>query len=101
MQRLLIGAVCAAMMAPAAYAQGSADRSVCGVRADVVEKLSGKFGELQQGAGLVNKNRVLELWHSAKTGSWTILMTRADGKTCIMAAGLHWKDQELVPGDPT
>lgn len=101
MRRLLIGAVSALTMAQVAHAQDGAQQAICGTRADVVEKLSGKFGELQQGAGLVNKNRILELWRSEKTGSWTILMTRADGKTCILAAGNHWKDQDLIPGDPT
>lgn len=100
MRRLLIGVAYAVAMTSVAHAQGAAETSVCGTRTDVVKKLAAKFGELQQGAGLINKNRVLELWLSEETGSWTILMTRADGKTCIMAAGEHWKDQPVLAGDP-
>ncbi len=45
---------------------------------------------------------VFEVWASEKTGSWTILFTRPDGVTCIMATGHDW--QSLSPlspvGDP-
>lgn len=72
----------------------------CGERHVVTERLEIRFGEIQQGTGMVSTDRVLELWRS-KEGSWTILMTRPDGQTCIMAAGDAWDDKDAIPGDPT
>ena len=70
----------------------------CGDREFVTAKLEAKYGEIQQGAGLVSADKVLELWSSAE-GSWTILMTRSDGLTCIMAAGNYWRDRQNGAGD--
>lgn len=83
-----------------AYAQSLAEQATCGDREELTSKLTRKFGEMQQGTGLVSQNRVLELWRSGD-GSWTVLMTRPDGKTCILAAGSFWRDFDPgQPGDP-
>lgn len=74
--------------------------NTCGARDEVTAKLAGKYGETQTATGLVSSNRVLEVWRSAD-GTWTLLMTRPDGKTCIVAAGSLWRDGISAPGDPT
>lgn len=75
----------AAVAAPA-HAEGPQ----CGARADVIEMLREKHGEAVTGAGLAGDSAVVELWASPVTGTWTILMTRPDGATCLMAAGEAW-----------
>lgn len=84
-----------------AQAQPMMPQSVCGTRAEVTTKLEATFGELQKGAGMVSDRRVMELWQSRETGSWTLLMTQTDGQTCIIAAGKHWRDRPALQGDPT
>lgn len=102
MRRLLTTLAAAAVLTTTpATAQTLLDEGVCGKREEVTGRLEAKFGEFQKGAGVVSNNRVLELWQSKKTGSWTVLMTRTDGRTCIIAAGNHWRDQKLTEGDPT
>ncbi len=64
----------------------------CAARDSVVEKLKGGYGETFAGGGLQNSNRVFEVWHSTEKGTWTILMTMANGTTCIMASGTNWRD---------
>ena len=64
----------------------------CAKRDIVIEKLSANYGEAFGGGGLQNSNRVFEVWFSEEKGTWTILMTRADGVTCIMASGTNWRD---------
>lgn len=101
MSRLPLAFTFAAMLiAGPASAQFIDSETTCGARETVTERLEVRFGEIQQGTGLVSTNRILELWRS-KDGTWTILMTRPDGKTCILAAGQGWDEKNAVPGDPT
>jgi hypothetical protein len=73
----------------------------CGERKDLVQRLERMFGEVQKGAGLVSAAQLLEVWGSDETGTWTILMTRPDGQSCVLAAGEAWRDVELaVEGEP-
>ena len=62
----------------------------CADRGMVVEKLASGYGEAFAGGGLQNQNRVFEVWFSEEKGTWTILMTKTDGTTCIMASGTNW-----------
>ena len=54
------------------------------------------------GGGLQNSQRIFEVWVSDKDGTWTILMTRADGKSCIMSRlGTNWRESKpVVAGVP-
>ena len=102
---LVFGA--AALAPPMAIAQSAnaipaqANRAACGPRAQVTEHLAQRFGETRRGAGLVSARQIFEIWRSDETGSWTILMTRADGVSCIVAAGSAWHNASprIVSGD--
>lgn len=63
----------------------------CGMRDAVIGALAEGYGERLAGAGLQSETRVLEVWTSDESGTWTILMTRADGTTCIVASGTDWR----------
>ncbi len=92
MPRFLTGLTVLATVFPATlHAQSN-----CAARDHVVQKLSTGYGEAFAGGGLQNANRVFEVWFSQEKGTWTILMTRADGTTCIMASGTNW-----LEGEPT
>jgi hypothetical protein len=65
----------------------------CGTRAKVVERLSGEFGETRRGIGLNAGNRILEVWASDATGSWTVTVSLPDGRTCLLATGQAWEDR--------
>ncbi|MDA8585818.1 hypothetical protein N9L47_06040 [Rhodobacteraceae bacterium] len=90
---LVATAVTAAVLVPEAV-QAQAN---CGNRDSVVDKLSGKYGESFSGGGLQNADHLFEVWLSEEKGTWTILMTRADGTSCIMAAGTNWRDGLKIP----
>ena len=59
----------------------------CGPRADVVSTLGQKYDEQLIGGGLQGAERILEVWRAEDGSSWTILLTEAGGKSCIIAAG--------------
>ena len=85
---------------PAAHAQeGGQARVACAPRAALVDKLSSAYSETREGAGLRTGTQILEIWTSAETGTWTVLITRADGLSCIVASGTHWlRDAPKVAG---
>ena len=69
----------------------------CGERDSVVGKLKSGYGEAFAGGGLQNSSAIFEVWFSEEKGTWTILLTRADGTSCIMASGTNWR--EALPGE--
>lgn len=73
----------------AAPAQGSS----CGPRDEVVATLLDRYGENFSGGGLQGERAVYEVWTSDEVGTWTILLTRPDGISCIMASGTDWLPQ--------
>jgi hypothetical protein len=91
---LVFGA--AAIAPPAVMAQNG-----CAPRDAIVEKLAQKYSEKLTGGGLQNANTLLEVWTSEKTGSFTVLMTHANGVSCIVASGQDWTSTEvaMVPED--
>ena len=64
--------------------------TACGPRAEIVAKLAQEFKESQQAVGLVNENAVLEVFVSGN-GTWTIIATGTDGKSCLLSAGKDWQ----------
>jgi hypothetical protein len=75
-----------------------ASAAPCGVRDLMVERLLSHHKEQLTATGLQNERSVVEVWTS-KDGSFTILITRADGISCMVSAGHHWTAVEPKP-DP-
>jgi len=71
-----------------------ANAAACGMRKDLVGYLTKRYKEHPRAIGLVSKNSVLEIMVSKK-GTWSILVTMTDGRTCIVAAGQNWEDIKL------
>ena len=63
----------------------------CGDREAIATHLTAKFGERNAALGLASSPGLREIWASDATGSWSILLTRPDGQTCIMATGTHFQ----------
>lgn len=63
--------------------------AMCGERAAIIDQLKTKYQETRQAVGLIANNGAAELYVSEK-GTWTMLVTLASGKSCIIAAGHSW-----------
>ena len=59
----------------------------CADRAQIVERLAQSYGESRQSVGLASDNALVEVFASSETGSWTIVITRPGGPSCLVAAG--------------
>ena len=64
--------------------------AICATRESLVVRLEALFQETLTARGLQSGNALIEVFASKETGSYTILMTRPDGISCIMSAGSHW-----------
>ena len=76
----------------------------CASRDLVLNRLQSNFGESLTAGGLRSQSQILEVWASDATGTWTVLMTTADGMTCVMASGTNWhqnKPKLAVMGVPS
>lgn len=69
----------------------------CGPREELVKLLSDQYKESAVGIGLAQSGQVLEVFASS-IGSWSMVMTTTDGKTCIVAAGDNWEMVTKVKG---
>jgi len=87
----------AAALAPPVLAQSTA----CLPRDRLVESLSDKFSESLAGGGLQSAEQLIEIWRSEASGSFTIIMTRPDGVSCVVATGENWQDAAAVPAGVT
>lgn len=68
----------------------------CGERQEVMRVLQDTYAEGATALGVADDGNLLEITSSAD-GSWTILMTRPDGISCLMASGQEWKPIQRDP----
>lgn len=85
MLRILIAAAVATSLSLSAAAQ-----TVCGERGEFIDHLSRNYDEAPVAMGLVSNGSVLEVLASDK-GTWTVIVTRPDGMTCVVATGEAWE----------
>jgi len=87
-------------LAQQAAPQTSPALSACAPRDSIVAQLEKKYGETRRGAGLQNRGAVTEVFASAATGTWTIIVTRPDGVSCAVAAGEAWLEETALSALP-
>lgn len=72
------------------YTASASAQTVCGDRADIVNRLSDGYEEQQTSAGIARNGSLVEVFSSPQ-GSWTIIFTVPGGQTCLMAVGENWQ----------
>lgn len=79
-------------------------QSNCAKRAHVTKRLSEVYGERVVLGGLQKGGQsVMEVWASDQTGSYTVLITRSDGISCVIFVGTDYfavPVQQVTEGDP-
>jgi len=86
-------AVAALFLSTAAKAQTN-----CADRAMVVERLGSKYGESRRSVGVAANNSVVEMYAHDGTGSWSIVVTMPDGRSCLVASGMSYETlAEVAP----
>lgn len=84
-----------------AHAQGGP----CGMRADMLEQLESTFGEVLAGQGVIGDGTMTgEFTVNPADGSWTVIVTRPDGLSCVVIGGKGWEfflGEEKPKGQPS
>jgi hypothetical protein len=65
---------------------------VCSNHDSLVKVLVNRYKETLSQYGIAGQTKLVEIYVS-KSGTFTILATRADGISCIIATGDSWEDQ--------
>ena len=92
-------AVCVAavllMSTGAAMAQ-----QVCVLREKAVPQFQKQFEVQIVGRGLTPNGKAMFELFVSQSGTWTVLVSDTDGRSCIVASGASWQRVPLVLGDP-
>jgi hypothetical protein len=78
-----------------AQAPPSGPNPTCHSRSDLTAMLNQRYAELPSALGVQADGQLVEVFVSENGTSWTIVLTRPDGLSCIVAVGQHW---ESLPG---
>ncbi|WP_245331069.1 hypothetical protein [Mesorhizobium sophorae] len=68
---------------------------ICGGHSDLVAGLAQAFQQKQIGYGVVGRAAIVEIYVSA-SGTWTMLVTDVQGRSCIFATGDGWENTVSV-----
>lgn len=79
-----------AVLAAVLAASPALAQSVCSTRTEFIDQLAHRFAENPVAMGLASNGGVVEVLASEK-GSWTLLVTMPDGRSCVIAAGENWE----------
>ena len=69
--------------------------NVCVDRGQFIERLEQRYGERQVSNG-VNYNGVVVEIFASDTGHFTILATRPNGVSCLIASGDNWQETPIL-----
>lgn len=88
--RLLSLTIALALLLPNAARAQTATGPPCADRTSVVHNLHNVFGERLVGYGLSTAGTLIEVY-AGRAGTWTIISTRPNGTSCLVATGEAWE----------
>ncbi len=65
---------------------------VCMPRGDLREELHKQFSEAPAAGAIANNGALVQLFASRDRSSWTLVMTRPGGTSCVLVAGENWNE---------
>ena len=99
--KIIVSAIAVGFFATLQVNTFAATSAKCGDRKELVNMIEKKFKEHRVAYGLSQKSTEAFEFFASEKGTWTAMMTKNTGQTCIMATGHSWETLELVIGHPT
>lgn len=98
---LSLGVAAAALAAavPAAADPVTA-QPACQSRDEINQLLTQRFDEVPTALGLQSNGDLIQVFVSKDGQTWTIVTTRPDGISCIVALGQHWQALDAPVAGP-
>ena len=98
--RYIFVLVLAAVLVIAAAGPATAQAVKCGPHDKVLDRLEKGYGEHPVGIGVTQQGDLLEIVASTG-GSWSVVISKPNGITCLVAAGDGWRSLDgKGPKDP-
>ncbi len=85
------------MFSAPAWAGSPIAEVLCAPKDQMHKRLTLQYGGTRQATGIRNPEEIMEVWTDSQ-GDWTMVITYASGKSCIVAMGEFW--QQETPRDP-
>lgn len=73
---------------------------LCNKRSEVMKNLSLKYKEAPTALGMSSSGGVIEVMTSKDGQTWTVLLTRTDGSSCLVAMGSSWENVKYIAAGP-
>lgn len=98
----LVGSVMAmsVVAAVSAVSTPASAQQLCLLRDVAVTQLTKQHGEAVSARGLATNGKFMIELFTAESGSWTLITTDVNGRSCVVASGEAWTLVPVVPGDP-
>ncbi len=91
MVRYLTAVFSALLIGWSVFPSAAQAQTVCGERKAIVASLEKTYSEVPVSMGLGSNGAIIEVFASP-SGSFTIILTRPNGLTCVMTAGEIWEN---------
>jgi hypothetical protein len=91
MVRLFSGLLMTGLLSLGSTPGSAQSPAACGDRGHIAEKLDNGYSEKPVAMGLSTDGAVVEVFAS-NDGSFTIIVTRPNGLSCILVTGESWED---------
>jgi len=86
-------AAAASLVFPLPALAEAVDTSECPTRSRVISYLAEAYDEAPIAIGMANNGDLIEILNNPSGGTWTILVTSPEGRSCLVAAG---RDLEIL-----
>ena len=97
--RIFTAATVALALLLVAQAPASA-APLCATHKEVAERLANGFSEVPIAIALSSDGNVIEVFTRGDRATWTIVVTKPDGMSCVVAAGETWESLRELPSGP-
>jgi len=74
----------------------STQQMLCNKRSEVMKNLSANYREAPTALGMASNGGVLEVMTSRDGKTWTVLLTKPDGTSCLVAMGNSWETVKYI-----
>ncbi|OCO98185.1 MULTISPECIES: hypothetical protein [unclassified Ensifer] len=68
----------------------------CADRSEVIEFLARQYREKPAATAQINPHAIMEIY-AADNGSWTLIVTDVNGRSCVILAGKNWESLPALP----
>jgi hypothetical protein len=98
---LIVVAIAIVVITIAGYFGATSATPRCAPYDAMVEELGGlKYKEKHVGGGLINETGVAAIFVGPEGKTWSFVVVRPDGWTCLIAAGRDWEGMmKPLPGE--